>query len=113
MQKRSNGVAQVVLPVWVDCYDFANRAEILGIGRWGNVKECPRWSLAELAPIMIDVVLDRNAEYTAKSRQLAKICEDAGEGRDIAARKVIEFIDKRPERQGEQTNGHANGEIKA
>ncbi|KAK3400338.1 hypothetical protein B0T20DRAFT_478186 [Sordaria brevicollis] len=58
------GIPQVILPPWMDCYDFARRAEFLGIGRWGNRlasaasensgKLC---DTKELADGLIDVVL--------------------------------------------------------
>ena len=32
------GVPQICLPPWFDCYDFAQKAEWLGIGRWANKK---------------------------------------------------------------------------
>ncbi|KAH8733456.1 hypothetical protein BGZ61DRAFT_160072 [Ilyonectria robusta] len=86
------GVPQVVLPVWADTFDFANRAELLGIGRWGNVNNCPRWSASELAPILIDVVFDRNAEFAAKSRVLAEVCRQEGGGRNVAAKKILGMI---------------------
>ncbi|KPM41311.1 hypothetical protein AK830_g5239 [Neonectria ditissima] len=85
------GVPQVVLPVWADTFDYANRAEMLGIGRWGNVKGCPRWTTAELAPVLVEVVLDRNAEFAAKSRVLAQVCRQGGGGRNVAARKILEI----------------------
>lgn len=83
---------QVVLPVWADTFDFANRAELLEIGRWGNVNNCPRWSVSELAPILIDVVFDRNAEFAAKSRVLAEVCRQEGGGRNVAAKKILGMI---------------------
>ncbi|CAM1508913.1 Fc.00g026520.m01.CDS01 [Cosmosporella sp. VM-42] len=86
------GVPQVILPSWLDCYDFANRAELLGIGRWGSKQGCPRWIESELAPILIEVVLDQNAEYTARSRVLADICLQNGGGRATAADQILEML---------------------
>ncbi|KAK7421821.1 hypothetical protein QQX98_002037 [Neonectria punicea] len=86
------GVPQVVLPVWADTFDYANRAEMLGVGRWGNVNACPRWTTSELAPVLIEVVFDRNAEFAAKSRVLAEVCRQGGGGRNVAARKILKFI---------------------
>jgi UDP:flavonoid glycosyltransferase YjiC (YdhE family) len=92
LMRPSSGVAQVVLPPWLDCYDFANRAELLGIGRWGSRHGAPRWIESELAPILVDVVLDKNAEYTAKARHLAEICRKDGGGRAEAARRILAFL---------------------
>jgi UDP:flavonoid glycosyltransferase YjiC (YdhE family) len=86
-------VPQVVLPQWADCYDFANRAEYLGIGRWGNKSEKPRWKADELCSILVDVLLGPDAEaMKSKSRHLSKICSADGEGRVIAARTILAAI---------------------
>ncbi|KAJ3547461.1 hypothetical protein NM208_g1497 [Fusarium decemcellulare] len=86
------GVPQVILPSWLDCYDFANRAELLGIGRWGSKKGCPRWIESELTSVLIDVVLDKNAEYMAKARSLAEVCGRNGGGRSAAADEVLRLL---------------------
>ncbi|RTE80222.1 hypothetical protein BHE90_005295 [Fusarium euwallaceae] len=88
-----SGVPQVVLPCWFDCYDFASKAELLGIGRWGSRKGCPRWIESELTEVLIDVALDNNAEYTAKSRSLAELCGRNGGGRATAAGEILRIID--------------------
>lgn len=49
----SAGIPQVLLPAWTDCYDFANRVELLGIGRWGNKKVKPRWTEDELSEAIL------------------------------------------------------------
>ncbi|RSL54893.1 hypothetical protein CEP54_009643 [Fusarium duplospermum] len=88
-----SGVPQVVLPCWFDCYDFACKAELLGIGKWGSRKGCPRWIEPELTEALIDVALDNNAEYTAKSRSLAELCGRNGGGRATAADEILRLID--------------------
>ncbi|KAH8801461.1 glycosyltransferase family 1 protein [Xylogone sp. PMI_703] len=44
----AKGIPQVILPMWVDLYDFAVRAEYLGIGVWGNRGSAPLWTAGEL-----------------------------------------------------------------
>ncbi|KAI8714905.1 hypothetical protein NCS52_01211400 [Fusarium sp. LHS14.1] len=88
-----SGVPQVVLPCWFDCYDFASKAEVLGIGRWGSKKGCPRWIESELTEALIDVALDNNAEYTANARSLAELCGRNGGGRATAADEILRLID--------------------
>lgn len=78
--------------VWADTYDYANRAEMIGFGRWGNKSACPRWSVSELAPILVDVVLERHDHYTAKARMAAETSRKRGVGRDVAARTVLELL---------------------
>lgn len=94
LMRHSAGVAQIVLPPWLDCYDFANRAEHLGIGRWGSKRGAPRWIESELTQILVDVVLDKNAEYTARARHLAEICRKDGGGRATASRKMLQFLEE-------------------
>ncbi|KAL2677372.1 hypothetical protein Neosp_011142 [[Neocosmospora] mangrovei] len=93
-----SGVPQVVLPCWFDCYDFASKAEVLGIGRWGSKKGCPRWIESELTEALIDVALDNNAEYTANARSLAELCGRNGGGRATAADEILRLIDAQVDR---------------
>ncbi|KAK3393451.1 glycosyltransferase family 1 protein [Podospora didyma] len=86
------GTPQVVLPVWIDCFDFANRAELLGIGRWGNQRTPPRCVADELGPVLIDVVLGHRAEnYKTKAMELARRCAKE-RGRINAARVILDEI---------------------
>ncbi|KAM5344865.1 hypothetical protein ACJ41O_010727 [Fusarium nematophilum] len=85
------GVAQLVLPPWYDCYDYANKVEVLGVGRWGSKEGCPGWKVSELKKVLVDVVLDRNDEYTAKARRLASVCREGGEGRETAAEGILKL----------------------
>ncbi|KAL2161806.1 hypothetical protein VTH06DRAFT_7590 [Thermothelomyces fergusii] len=85
----TSGIPLVVLPAWLDCYDFANRAEYLGIGRWGNKEATPSHTAAELGPILVDVVLGpRAAEMRARVRDLADLCAKAP-GATVAASNIL------------------------
>ncbi|KAL2259989.1 hypothetical protein VTK26DRAFT_6153 [Humicola hyalothermophila] len=91
----SSGVPQISLPCWLDCYDFGNRTEILGIGRWGNKKAKPRYTAQELGPILVDVVIGPKAdEMRAKVKGLAKLLADKP-GADVAAKFILGEIDAR------------------
>ena len=83
------------MPVWADTYDYANRAEMMGLGRWGNKAACPRWTVSELDPIFTDVVIENHAKYAAKSRMVAAKSKERGIGRDIAAGTILELLDQR------------------
>ncbi|KAK3378916.1 glycosyltransferase family 1 protein [Lasiosphaeria ovina] len=88
------GIPQVVLPVWMDTYDFARRAEILGIGRWGNRTANKICKGGELGSILIDVMLGgRSSYYTKKAKELADICNRSGGGRVFAARRILAEIE--------------------
>jgi hypothetical protein len=85
------GVPQVVLPVWADTYDFAHRAERFGVGVWGSRKAAPRYAAAELGPALVEVVCGPQAEsMRTRAKEWAKRCADWGEGRDIAAKTLLE-----------------------
>lgn len=86
----------------MDCYDFARRAEFLGIGRWGNRlasassentnKLC---DAKELADVLIDVVVGgRWSVYAEKAKELAKVCGGPEMGRKAAARMILSQIDE-------------------
>lgn len=84
----------MVLPVWIDCFDFANRAELLGIGVWGNKSSVPLNSSKELGPALLEVVLGSRADSMRfRAKDLAEICHEEGGGRYIAARKIFEQIE--------------------
>ncbi|KAM0326253.1 hypothetical protein ACHAQA_006850 [Verticillium albo-atrum] len=89
----STGVPQVVLPVWYDTYDFAQRVEWLGIGRFGNRKAAPRCAAEELGPILVDVVFgDGAVSIRAKAAGLAKACSADGGGRRVATREILDML---------------------
>ncbi|KAK4225652.1 hypothetical protein QBC38DRAFT_482415 [Podospora fimiseda] len=82
------GVPQVSLPVWFDCYDFASRVEVLGVGKWGNRRAMPRSSTQELGAALVNVVLEQNLEYKVKASKLAKLCAKAP-GAEVAAAAIL------------------------
>ncbi|KAF4985988.1 hypothetical protein FDECE_16180 [Fusarium decemcellulare] len=82
------GVPQVVLPAWADCYDFANRAELLGIGRWANKNAKPRWSKDELAASLVDVILGPSSEkILLRAQELGQKYPE-----DVGRRKAAEVL---------------------
>ncbi|KAK3172949.1 hypothetical protein OEA41_006275 [Lepraria neglecta] len=86
----SAGVRQVVLPQWTDCYDYAQRVEMLGIGRWGSRTTKPQWSAQELARELLDVLLgERSDAMKQKARELAELCQKSGSGAVTAARILL------------------------
>lgn len=90
----SAGVPHIVLPVWIDCFDFASRAELLGIGRWANRRTLPLNSARELGPALIDVVLSEEHSEGMRRRalELAEVCGRDGGGRVVAARTIMEQV---------------------
>lgn len=85
----------MVLPMWWDCFDFAARAEYLGIGVWGNRKAGFEFGVEELSRSIIEVA-DQRAE---KGKLIAQKAKKLGfvmgyyRGRGAAAEKIMELVD--------------------
>ncbi|KAM3446730.1 hypothetical protein MY3296_009399 [Beauveria thailandica] len=93
----SAGVPQIVLPVWLDTYDFARRVEYFGIGKIGNYHHAPQCSKSELAPILLEVVLGKTAKAIRQNAaEMAATCSVNGPGCEIAARGILGLL---PEKQ--------------
>ena len=81
-----------MLPGWADCYDFANRAELLGIGRWANKKAKPRWQESELSAALTEVVLGPSSEkMRLRAVELAQKYPESA-GRKEAARVLLDAL---------------------
>ncbi|KAK5999129.1 Glycosyltransferase sdnJ [Cladobotryum mycophilum] len=90
------GVPHVVLPQWTDCYDYANRVEMLGIGRWGSKQAKPRWTARELSREILDVLVGRKSEsMKQKAQKLAEVCQQNGDGAANAAQILIAECDEK------------------
>ncbi|RFU78580.1 diacylglycerol o-acyltransferase [Trichoderma arundinaceum] len=85
------GTPQVALPAWTDCYDYAQRVELLGVGRWGSRTAKPRWSSQELSREMLEVLAGEKSDAMKKKAALLKqVCEYNGSGADRAALAILE-----------------------
>ena len=94
------GVPQVVLPMWYDTYDYATRAEYLGIGVYGNRhagNNCVVDMANYVSPLMISgkefggsllaAVGTTKGEADAmrtRAAELGKICQQSGGRREAA-----------------------------
>lgn len=89
LEAAAAGVPQVVLPVWIDCFDYANRAELLGVGLWGNRGARPRCVAEELGPVLVEAVFGAGAaERRRRAGELARVCA-RDPGRMVAARAIL------------------------
>ncbi|KAM0391581.1 hypothetical protein ACHAPZ_011172 [Fusarium culmorum] len=86
------GIPQVLLPAWTDCYDFANRVELLGIGRWGNKKAKPRWEKDELCNAIVDTIFGPESAQIQKTAREVAACHPEWEGRQKAAKEIIDYL---------------------
>ena len=90
------GVPQVVCPRWLDTYEFARRAEWLGVGVMGNEKAAPDFEAVELAQAMEKVVGEEVGGLFSKRAE--EIREGLGgdgaleQGRKRAAELVMRCI---------------------
>lgn len=89
----SAGIPQVVLPCWLDTFDFANRVEYLGVGVYGSRKAAPRVERAELSAALMRVL--GNGEEASKMKSKAKELGDRANktgGRVKAVEKIEELL---------------------
>lgn len=89
------GVPQVVLPIWLDTYDFAHRVEYLGVGVWGNRQSAPAvkgYELGQTLKRMLASVL--KIKVQRRAREVASEL-NGKEGRVVACEKIIEFVKPR------------------
>ncbi|KUJ09626.1 glycosyltransferase family 1 protein [Mollisia scopiformis] len=83
------GIPQIVLPLWVDLYDYATRVEYLGIGVLGSPVSAPNWTSSELTTAFTRV-LDGGQEalrIKETARRLGEVARKAG-GRFRAAEEI-------------------------
>lgn len=87
----SAGIPQVVLPVWIDTYDFSTRVEYLGIGVWGSKTAAPRVKASELGRALVRVI---DSDESDAMRYKAKTLSEPRkvEGRKVACEKMIEIL---------------------
>jgi len=79
------GLPQLVLPVWFDTYEYAERAKYLGIGLIGNTGVAPRVEGAQFGNKLLQVLQDEALHARAKA--VGEACSKR-EGREVAAAEV-------------------------
>ncbi|KAJ3810208.1 hypothetical protein F5876DRAFT_42254 [Lentinula aff. lateritia] len=89
----SAGVPQIILPVWYDTYDYATRAEWLGIGLWGSHRSAPKAEASEFGEALIRVAgFSAEAEgFRIKAQSLAESCRTRHTGRVRAADEILKL----------------------
>ncbi|PIG88030.1 UDP-glucoronosyl and UDP-glucosyl transferase family protein [Aspergillus arachidicola] len=86
------GVPQVILPVWFDTYDFALRAEWLGIGIWASRKTAPGVNAPELGQALIRVLASARSESMRHRAKSIATKLGPKDGRVIACEKIISLL---------------------
>ena len=82
--------------MWVDLYDYAVRAEFLGIGVWGNREAAPCWKAEELGTAFLRVLGDGDEAVTIrkKAHELGRASQKEP-GRVRAAREIAKLAEVR------------------
>ncbi|KAH8668683.1 hypothetical protein BX600DRAFT_496715 [Xylariales sp. PMI_506] len=89
------GVPHVVLPAWIDCYDFGNRTELANIGICANRKSAPRCERFELGDALKAVILGPDAQmFQDTAKRVAKL-HPANAGRERAAQLIFNTLNKK------------------
>ncbi|KAK7047221.1 hypothetical protein VNI00_006887 [Paramarasmius palmivorus] len=84
----SAGVPHIVLPIWYDTYDYAQRVETLNIGVWGSPKSAPYAETKEFGDALVKVLGSKEGEAMARNaKALADVYRTkyGGNGRKAAA----------------------------
>lgn len=95
------GVPQVICPVWIDTYEFATRAEMLGIGVRGNETVAPYVRAEELARALERVIGD-SAETREMREKASRLANDVGcvdTGRKMAADRIKRHVSQHVQRE--------------
>ena len=80
---------QVVIPAWMDCFDFACRVELLGIGVWGNKKTTGYMLPWDLGAALTEVLIGpRSQAIRDKAQELGRLCNRVP-GRVVAAKTIL------------------------
>ncbi|CAG9952327.1 unnamed protein product [Clonostachys rosea f. rosea IK726] len=89
----ASGVAQVVLPMWIDLYNFAALAENIGVGVWGCRETSPDWTADCLSSSLLRVIADNEegANMREKAKQLGEKVRSGEKGRDLSAREIAKL----------------------
>ncbi|KAL1968551.1 hypothetical protein VTN77DRAFT_1761 [Rasamsonia byssochlamydoides] len=108
------GVPQVVLPMWADTYDYAVRAEWLGVGIWGNRHAAPFWTAEETSQAVLKIISggdSGNGSYHRKAKALATPSREQA-GRNVAAREIVRLVRQQQKQHAPvEEEGRSNNQI--
>ncbi|EPE25405.1 UDP-Glycosyltransferase/glycogen phosphorylase [Glarea lozoyensis ATCC 20868] len=90
----SVGIPQIILPCWLDTFEFANRVEYLGIGVYGSRTAAPRVDAWEFSRALMRVLGEgeEGEDMRRRAKELATLCGGYG-GRKRAAERVVEILE--------------------
>jgi len=84
------GIPHLVLPVWFDTYDFAGKAEYLGVGIYGSRSTAPHIGAEEFAKAL-NAIVGSGPKADAMRGRAKELGEDCArsEGRVVACETII------------------------
>ncbi|OHW99023.1 UDP-glucoronosyl and UDP-glucosyl transferase family protein [Colletotrichum incanum] len=82
------GVPHLILPGWLDLYNYAARVEAIDIGVWGNKKTAPGFSVDELSSAFLKLVDGGPASVLMKENAKKISRTLVRPGRDVAADEI-------------------------
>ena len=88
---RSTGTPQIILPLWVDLYNFAQLAEQVGVGVWGCRATSPDWTAECLSQAIITVADKGHAAFKSAATNISDAYQRRGRGRDVAASIIAQL----------------------
>ncbi|KAF8550450.1 UDP-Glycosyltransferase/glycogen phosphorylase [Imleria badia] len=93
-----SGVPHIVLPVWFDTYDYAQRAEFLNIGIFGSKTSAPGVRAEEFGRALVRVTGDSEeaVKFRTSAKHLKELCRTKGNGRKLASVAVLKEVGKEP-----------------
>ncbi|KAK4497184.1 hypothetical protein PRZ48_011634 [Zasmidium cellare] len=87
------GIPQLVLPVWWDTYEYAERARYRGIGLVGNVGVAPGVEGTQFSSKLLQIL--NSPHMTERATEISEACKLRGEGRDLAAAEIAKWARSR------------------
>ncbi|KAF8555817.1 UDP-Glycosyltransferase/glycogen phosphorylase [Imleria badia] len=86
-----SGVPHIVLPVWFDTYDYAQRAEFLNIGIFGSKTSAPGVRAEEFSRALVRVTRDSEeaVKFRTSAKRLKDVCRAKGNGRELATATIL------------------------
>jgi UDP:flavonoid glycosyltransferase YjiC (YdhE family) len=90
--------------MWCDTYDYAVRAEWLGVGVWGSRHAAPLWTADEIGQSVLRVIsADEGPVYHEKAKALAPPSKEQS-GSAIAAREIVRLLERQEQIQTDESS---------
>lgn len=91
MASDRSGLPHIVLPVWLDTYQYASRVEALNIGIFGNQSCAPDVQAEEFGQALVRVTGDTQEAimFNAAAQRLRVLCRARGNGRELASLAIL------------------------